>query len=156
MDDAIRRKALDYLANHNTLTLSTTGPDGPWAAALFYVNDRFDLYWLSDPETRHARHLAGDPRAAVAVHEDYGDWRAIQGIQMEGTAQLFGDSSPRSAPMRLYLAKFPFLRQSARGAAALVKAMANARLYRFVPTRVFFIDNSQGLGRRDPVEIDPS
>lgn len=156
MDDVIRRKALDYLANHNTLTLSTSGPEGPWAAGLFYVNDGYNLYWLSDPETRHAHDLARDPRAAVAIHEDYQDWQAIQGIQMEGVAHLVSDAAPTSPPMRLYLAKFPFLKQSVRGAAALVKAMSTARLYRFIPTRVLFIDNSRGLGRRDPIEIEPS
>lgn len=35
----VRGQVLNYLAAH--CTLATTGPDGPWAAGLFYVNDAF-------------------------------------------------------------------------------------------------------------------
>ncbi len=51
--DELSRQILTYLATHNTLPLATMGQDGPWAAAhfYFYMDDTFDLHWLSDLDT---------------------------------------------------------------------------------------------------------
>ena len=29
----------DYLGGHHVMTLATCGPEGPWAAAVFYASD---------------------------------------------------------------------------------------------------------------------
>lgn len=42
-DSDLRFRVLAHLESHNTLTLATAGPDGPWGAGLFYVNDDFLL-----------------------------------------------------------------------------------------------------------------
>lgn len=36
-----------YLEQHRVMTLATCGPDGPWAAAVFYVSVGSTLYFLS-------------------------------------------------------------------------------------------------------------
>lgn len=153
MSEDLRRQALSYLEAHNVMTLASVGPDGPWAAALFYVNDGFDLYWLSDPDTRHSLNIAQNPQTSVAIHEDYRDWRIIQGIQMEGRAELMGTTSRAIRPMRLYVAKYHFLGDLRNPPPALAKALATTRVYRFVATRVYFIDNAKGLGHREEVEL---
>jgi hypothetical protein len=38
-----RDDALSYLEAHNVATLATNGPEGPWAAAVFYANTGFTL-----------------------------------------------------------------------------------------------------------------
>ena len=53
-----RSLALDYLNSHHVLTLATHGPEGVWAAAVFYTNDGFRLYFLSAGHTRRARNMA--------------------------------------------------------------------------------------------------
>ncbi len=148
----LRTQVLAYLAAHTTLTLATVGPQGPWAAGLFYVNDGFDLYWLSDPATRHCQDIAADPRVAVAVQEDYRDWQRIQGVQMEGTAERLGRIDDAEDVMALYAAKFPFLANWRHPPDALAPSMAAARVYRFSPQRVLFIDNTQAFGYRGEVE----
>ena len=85
-EDAARR-ALAYLAEHHVMTLATHGPLGLWAAAVFYASDGFQLYFLSAGHTRHAQNMAASPRVAATIQEDYDDWTAIQGIQLEGTAR---------------------------------------------------------------------
>ena len=152
MSSERRAQALTYLAAHCTLTLATSGPDGPWAAGLFYVNDAFVLYWLSDPGSRHSRNVAQDPRVAVTVHEDYRDWRVIQGIQMEGTAVPVGPIRSAERAARLYAAKYPFLGGLRNPPPALAEALERARVYRFTPAGVWFIDNTRGFGHRAQVE----
>ncbi len=151
----LRQQVLAYLGRHNTLTVASAGPDGPWAAALFYVNDGFELYWLSDPQTRHSQNIARHPRISVAIHEDYRDWRVIQGIQMEGTAEEIGPPIQAVRPMGLYAAKYQFLGDWRDPPPALAKALAAARMYRFVPARVLFIDNTRGFGTRHEVAPSP-
>jgi uncharacterized protein len=149
----VRPQALHYLATHNTLTVATAGPTGPWAAALFYVNDAFVLYWLSDPASRHSLNVAHNPHAAITIHEDYRDWRVIQGLQMEGTVEQLGPPRSVEGPMQMYAAKYPFLGDRRHPRPALAPALESARVYRFTPSRVLFLDNTRGFGRRD--ELDP-
>jgi uncharacterized protein YhbP (UPF0306 family) len=39
----LREKVLAFLGEHHVMTLSTAGPQGPWAAAVFYAHDNLRL-----------------------------------------------------------------------------------------------------------------
>ncbi|MGD8806327.1 MAG: pyridoxamine 5'-phosphate oxidase family protein, partial [Chloroflexota bacterium] len=74
-DPAERRdQALTYLDQHTVMSLATYGRQGLWAAAVFYANDGFDLYFLSAGHTRHGQNLSDNPRAAATIQENYTDW----------------------------------------------------------------------------------
>jgi hypothetical protein len=148
MADEVHRAALDYLASHHVMTLATQGEDGVWAAAVFYAHDNFDLYFLSATTTRHARHFLSQPRIAAAIHEDYGDWRAIRGIQLEGTVRTLGGPE-RTEAIDLYLRRFPFITT----AGELARALARVSWFHLKPERLYFIDNSRGFGQRDEVNL---
>ncbi len=142
-----RDAALAYLAAHHVMTLATHDGDDLWAAAVFYVNEGFDLFFLSAPHTRHARHLAASGRAAATIQEDYHDWTAIKGVQLEGAVHaLAGEAQARA--IHRYQARFPFLRAAP---AAIQAALGRVTWYRLAPTRVYFVDNSRGFGHRDQV-----
>jgi uncharacterized protein len=64
------------------MTLATTGSLGLWAAAVFYANVEFELFFLSAGHTRHGQNLAESWQAAATIQEDYADWQEIQGIQL--------------------------------------------------------------------------
>ncbi len=146
-----RDDALAYIKSHNVATLATHGDQGPWAAAVFYVSDGFSLTFLSSSRTRHAGDLETNPRCAAAIHEDYKDWPAIKGLQLEGSVHRLTGSSRLSAIAR-YGAKFPVVR--ADNAPALIRAaLEKVAWYEFTPNRCFFIDNSQSFGHRDDIEL---
>lgn len=142
-----RERALAYLQEHQVLTLATSGPDGVWAAAVFYVNDGFDLYFLSAGHTRHASHIAQNPRVAGTIQEDYTGWQEIKGIQLEGTVSLLAGRK-RKIALTLYWKKYPFLAEAGE---AVKTALAGVNWYCLVPEHVYFIDNSKGFGHRDQV-----
>jgi len=143
--------ALDYLGTHHVMTLATHGPAGPWAAAVFYVSDGTTLYFLSSPSSRHCRNLSDNPQVAVTIHEDYADWPQIKGIQAEGVAREISGDDERQA-RALYGAKYPVVGKLAQAPAAIVKALAKVRWYRFEPQRMVFIDNTAGFGHRDEID----
>jgi len=145
-----RGRALDYLAGHGVMTLATYGPEGPWAAAVFYANDGFNLHFISSPASRHARNLEMHAAVAATVHEDYHDWREIKGIQLEGTVEQLAGAEEASA-RRLYGEKFPFVADTGSAPAAIAAAFAKVRWYRLAAVRAYFVDNSAGFGHRDQV-----
>ena len=150
------RQAIDYLQAHNVATLATYSGGEVWAAAVFYVNDGSTLYFLSSPSSRHCLNLEENPRIAITIQEDYRDWLEIKGIQLEGDAlEISGAEEERAR--RLYGEKFPVVGLLAQAPAAIVKALAKVRWYKVVPRRLYFIDNSVGLGHRDEIPLhDPS
>ena len=85
MAPTCRPRWRDYLERHHVMTLATCSADGPWAAAVFYVQRSAPpCIFLSSPSSRHCRNLAQDPRCAATIQEDYSDWTQIKGIQLEG------------------------------------------------------------------------
>jgi hypothetical protein len=155
----LREKIRRYLEAHATLTLATCDGDLPWAAALFFASDaQFNLYFVSSPQTRHAQHIARNAHVAATVNEDYRDWREIQGLQIEGRAEMV-DEADREQVAELYLAKFPSLRpmfsaprddQERRAA----EQLAESRFYRVASKRIRLIDNTQGFGHREELDVD--
>jgi uncharacterized protein YhbP (UPF0306 family) len=139
-----------YLAQHHVMTLATQGSDGPWAAAVFYVEDDGELAFLSSPNSRHCRNLALEPRCAATIHAEVDDWRSIRGIQLEGRVhELHGDD--RTRVQQRYAVRFPLVR-AASAPAAIVQALAHVRWYRLCMTRLYFIDNQRGFGQRQLFE----
>ncbi len=142
---------LDWLRAHHTMTLATQGEQGVWAAAVFYASDGFDLYFLSKPGARHSGNIARDGRAAVTIQEDCSDWREVKGIQAEGhVVELSGEAAGQARA--LYGAKYPVVGTLAGAPAAILQALAKVHWYRFVPERLYFIDNSRGFGHRDEID----
>ncbi|MDP1648534.1 MAG: pyridoxamine 5'-phosphate oxidase family protein [Rubrivivax sp.] len=145
-------RVAQYLQQHHVMTLASQGAEGPWAAAVFYANEGPELLFLSAPTSRHCRHLAQDPRCAATIQDDCSDWTQVQGIQLEGqVTQLQGESQARA--QRLYGQKFPFLERAGAIPAAIAAALARVRWYRLQPRRLYFVDNSQGFGHRDEIEL---
>jgi hypothetical protein len=149
---AQHKRVQDYLQNHHVATLATCGTEGPWAAAVFYVNDGDTIFFLSSPTSRHCLNLEQNPHVALTIQEDYSDWMEIKGVQLEGVANEISGAEEDKA-RRLYGEKFPVVGLLAQAPSAVVKALAKVRWYRIVPKRLYFIDNSLGLGNRDEIEL---
>ena len=142
--------ALTYLQQHRVMTLATHGPDGVWAAAVFYASEGFDLYFLSAGHTRHAGNIAFEPRIAATIQEDYADWAGIQGIQLAGVVtQLSGPE--RLKAIGVYQTKFKFLAQAP---IAIRAAFEKVNWYWVRPYQLYFVDNSRGFGHRDEIVLE--
>jgi uncharacterized protein YhbP (UPF0306 family) len=152
MNNRLNHRVQTYLCDHQVATLATRSDDDLWAAAVFYVNDGFTLYFLSAPTSRHCLNLASNSRVAVTIQEDYVDWQEIKGVQIEGVACEISGAEEGKA-RRLYGEKFPIVGKLSLAPAAIVKALAKVRWYKVVPNRLYFIDNSVNMGHRDEVNL---
>jgi uncharacterized protein YhbP (UPF0306 family) len=152
MPSTLPHPVADYLDRHHVMTLATCGPDGPWAAAVFYVNAGHTLFFLSSPSSRHCRNLAQDPRCAATIQADYSDWAKIKGVQLEGRAsEIRGDEEVRAR--QRYGDKFPVVGRLATAPMVIVAALAKVHWYRLHAERLHFIDNSLGFGHRDSIDL---
>ena len=71
MDEKLKETILTYIREHYTMVLSTAQDGIPWAASLFYVNDGFTFYFLSDPATRQAMDISKNPSAISMLGVPY-------------------------------------------------------------------------------------
>lgn len=149
MSADVRERTLAYLAGHQVMSLATATADDIWSAAVFYVNSGFDFFFLSAGHTRHARNIQANPRVAATIQEDYRDWPDIKGVQLEGEVVLLAGEAQRSA-VALYREKYPFLLSAG---AQIQTALARVNWYRLTARRLYFIDNSRGLGHRDEIDL---
>lgn len=149
MIESDQQQVLNYLAAHQVMTLATVGDEGVWATAVFYVNVNFNLYFLSAGHTRHAQNFRRQELIAAAIQEDYQDWIDIQGIQLEGNVdELTGIDRVKAIAM--YTKKFLFL---AKPNSQMTAALTKVNWYKLTPHRLYFIDNSKGLGHRIEVKV---
>lgn len=140
----LKREILAELSAHSVLALAAQGDEGPHVVSLLYANAGLDIFWLSDPDTRHSRYLENSPLAAVTIAAQQEDFRKIRGLQMQGRAQRISDSAQAAAGMDLLAARYKFLKQF--GVGKLARHLGAASVYRFRPAQLTLIDNSRGFG----------
>jgi uncharacterized protein YhbP (UPF0306 family) len=140
----VPQEVVDYMASQKTLTLATTGLDGPWAATLTYVNDGPEIFIWTKPHTNTARHIDQNPAAAFAIDAYSEDWRQTKGIQGRGKCSpVTGEGMARAAD--LFGQKYPQLRPGSTSAVVF---------FRIEPDVLEFIDNSRGVEEADEFGAD--
>ena len=153
MNSETRERILAYLAAHNTLTLATACDGAPWANALFYANDGWTLYFVSDPTTRHVDHLRHNARVAATIQDDHRDWRTIQGVQLEGRCDEITNPVESARALAVYAAKFLFVKDLLGAPQEIGAAMSKARWHKITPTWIRLIDNTRGLGHKEEIDL---
>ena len=97
---ATLERAARRLMNASPLcSLSTVSPGGRAHINHMYFawNDRFDVIWISDPESRHSRNLLRNRSAAVTIYDSHQVWgRPDRGIQLFGTAGVTAGDQAKS------------------------------------------------------------
>lgn len=152
MGGALREKVLAFLGEHHVMTLSTVGPDGPWAAAVFYAHEDHRLYFLSSPTSRHAEHLAANPRVAATIQRDYDDWPGIRGLQLSGSVRAVA-AADEARVRALYQQRYPLIGGGAGVPRAILEALKKIRWYELVPEDIYLIDNTLGFAHREHLPV---
>jgi uncharacterized protein YhbP (UPF0306 family) len=153
MGSDLRQRIREYLSEWHVMSLATADEDGPHAANLFYACDGLALVWVSAPDARHSRAIAASSRVAATVAPDYTDFPLIQGVQIAGTAREVTDTDERRVNFAILQARYPFLGRSEDLPPAVREAYARAGVYRLEPSRIVLIDNTQGFGHKDVLEL---
>ena len=128
---------LEYLREHNTLTLATASGSGiPRAATFLYVNEGPSLYFWSKGSAISARHIQQNPMIAFTIDEYATDLTQTRGVQGMGQCSMILDGTEVARVADLFGQKFPAL---APGTTMSIS------FFRIVPTEIEFIDNTGSL-----------
>lgn len=153
----LEQKILRYLETCNTVSLATVRDGIPHAASVFYVNIGFNLYFLSNPKSRHGENITQNPTVSGTINEDYSNWLQIKGIQLEGQAACIGSIVKHVRIAKTYVKKFPnvtdFLMSPHKLGKEIAQKVSKVKFYQIRPARIYFLDNSSGFGHRETLDI---
>jgi hypothetical protein len=156
----LEKIVLEYLTEHNAMSLATASDGKPHAASVFYVNDGFDLYFISSPSSRHGENFTNNDRVSATINEDYCKWADIKGLQLEGKVETVGRLLDNGEIVTAFISKFPdvrgFFKNPGDMADSIADKVAKVRFYKFRPAKICYIDNSLGFGHRDEIEFGKS
>lgn len=154
----LERIVIEFMNSFTTVNLACSQGEKPWAAAVYYAREGFDLIFFSSPASRHSTALSENPRAAGTIHGDYKGWKEIKGLQMEGTVERVTGVRALARALKTYMKRYPFAREFLSDPGAIspsaVLKVAKVALYRFRPRTILYVDNEQGFGTRWKLEIE--
>ena len=150
-DPELKQAILTALTGHTVLSIATQGDSGPHAVSVMYAHQAFDLYWLSDPNTEHSKHLENDNRCAVTIARQYDAFENIMGLQMSGHGRRLDKGAQADDGFTLLTDRYAFLKTFAAG--ELARHLGKMAVYRFRPQRITLIDNSRGFGFKQILKL---
>ena len=113
-------------------SLATVSPRGRAHINHMYFawTERFEVIWISNPESIHSRNLVRNPSAAVTIYDSHQTWgKPDRGIQLFGTAGVTAGRRENEA-QRVYGKRFRDYNAEAEG----------LPVYRFVARTVKLFD----------------
>ena len=145
MDAAEQAKEL--MINNKYLTLSTSEGNVPWISPLYYViDDKWNLYFVSPLESRHAQHISKNPYVAFAIFDSTQEPGDGIGVQASARASIV-ESTNYPQIVQDYLKELEEFNIAIR----------EYRVFRLEITRIFITDQEawekNGIDRRLEVRL---
>lgn len=147
MDQSLRHQIVQVLEAGQDLTLATLREDGfPQATTVSYASDGLAIYFGCSGQSQKARNLARDQRVSLTIDLPYARWDDIRGVSLGGLAARLSDPDQILQVGRLFVAKFPALREGFD-----LGEQATA-LFCITPLVISLLDYRKGFGHVDQVE----
>ncbi len=88
MDLKDKKELLDFLGKYKLVSVGTYYKL-PWAASVFYLFDEeFNLYFVSDPKTKHCINIDKNPKVSITIADSMQDPNGKKkGLQGRGLAK---------------------------------------------------------------------
>jgi len=81
--------ARTVIDSNSYMALGTADADGhPWVSPVWFASeDHTHFHWVSSPDARHSRNLAGRPEVAIAIFDSSVPVGGAQAVYMSGRAE---------------------------------------------------------------------
>ena len=108
LDTHHQKLALAILAKARDLTLASLRSDGaPHATTVSFASEALVLYAAIGIDSQKAHNIRQDGRVALTVNAPYQNWNEIQGLAIEGVAEIVTDQDQVRRASELLLSRFP-------------------------------------------------
>ena len=103
MEDYIK-EAKDIISNNIYMTVATASPEGePWISPVFFAyDDTFNLYWVSDKNSRHSKLIRENDRIAIVVFDSSAPEGEGDGVYFEAQAVELEDMQEVKNAMTIF------------------------------------------------------
>jgi nitroimidazol reductase NimA-like FMN-containing flavoprotein (pyridoxamine 5'-phosphate oxidase superfamily) len=148
MDDLLRRKILDIIAEHRVMTVAKLRADGwPQATTVGYASDGLTLYFLCGLDSQKAANLARDNRVSITIDHDAPQVMEIAGLSMAGRAERVTDTREAQRAIDLLISRYP----EQRSLPFQMPKPAEVCIMQVAPVVISVLDYSKGFGHTDLV-----
>jgi hypothetical protein len=149
-------RAENLIQKNQTMTLSTAMNNQAWAAPVFYVNLGDNFYFFSSPNARHIDEALASGQAAGTIYQEGASWQNLLGLQMSGKVLNVSAGVEASKAFLAYIKKFPLVKTIFSDIKDICfndfSNRIHAKLYRFIPESLLFMDNSIHFGFREDIK----
>lgn len=147
MDQNLRHQIIEVLQLGKDLSLATLRDDGfPQATTVSYASDGLAIYFGCSVHAQKAHNLARDQRVSLTVDLPYERWDQIRGLSLGGLAARLSDPGQVLQVGRLFVDKFPALRDG------FALGEEETALFCVTPLVIALLDYRKGFGHVDLVE----
>jgi len=126
---------LDFLKEHKLMSIATY--DGfPWIAYVYYVFDKdLNLYFLSAPDTLHAKQIIKNQKVAVSIGDSNQDINEPKrGLQMSGISKQISGFEKIKYVLELWKSNLGVINPN-----LTIKA-ATGKMFKVIPKRIKLFD----------------
>lgn len=145
LDSHNRALALGILARANDLSLASVRSDGtPHATTVSFASDGLVMYAAIGIDSQKAHNIRLNPKVSLTVNAPYRDWSEIQGMSIDGVAEIVSEPEQVRFASDLLLTRFP---QYAKFIAHTQTIPWPGMLYiRIVPQFISLLNYAEGFG----------
>ena len=148
MDEKLRRKILDILAEHRIMTVATLRPDGwPQATTVGYASDGLTLYFLCGLDSQKAANIARDDRVSITIDHDTPQVMEISGLSLAGRATQVKDVDEARRAIDLLISRYP----EQRSFSFPMPKAEDVFVVRVEPVVISVLDYTKGFAHTDLV-----
>jgi len=142
----IRKRILEVLDQTHLMSLAINDSNGPWVAdVLFIYDDNLNIYWMSDPATRHSKAIQENNKVAGSITHSTKSKEANFGIQFNGIAEQLEGVQFKLLVKHLVKRGYPKPKLS-----QAMKLLDGDCWYKLIPTRIGLIDEKHfGYDRQE-------
>jgi nitroimidazol reductase NimA-like FMN-containing flavoprotein (pyridoxamine 5'-phosphate oxidase superfamily) len=148
MDNAMKSKIEELLAEHRIMTIATVRPDGwPQATTVGYAPDGLNLYFLCAPDSQKAKNLANDDRVSLTIDHDTDQVMDIEGLSMAAHCRRVKDKAEAKKAMGLLMARYAEQKELPLS----TPKPEDAAIFCVTPEVISVLDYGKGFGHADLV-----
>lgn len=137
-----KQALFNYLKNQNLMSLATY-TDKPWVCTVYYaVNDVFNLYFITEPTTKHATDISSDNVVACSItdsHQKVTDKK--EGAQIEGICSQLTDEEKIKEALTLWNKANPGF-ENIINWESIQQGKIKGRVYLLKPTSIKYFNES--------------
>lgn len=137
----IPNELTNYLKSQKLMSVATYD-ERPWIAVVFYVmDDDLNFYFISDPETKHAKYIGHNPQTAVAIYDSaqvVTDKKV--GVQMHGRAEIVSGLSQIEWFFKMWQKLNPGIEVLTYP--NYINKVLSSMVYKFVPHEIQFFNEA--------------